>query len=1150
MALKSVRLFSLFILLGITLYSKAQNLRIDGYKGIWYTIGQKSEYGDKYSGGLATYTANHTPVAIYASKVDKTFFVYGGTTSEKDKHLLIMISCYDHKSGTLARPVVVCDKMGVDDPHDNASLTIDSDGFIWVFVSGRNVSRLGQVYKSTMPYCIDHFEKKYQSVITYPQPWYIEGKGFIHLFTKYTAERTFGRELYWSTSPDGINWAPDKKLAGMGGHYQLSNVWKNKVVTVFNYHPDGGADSRTNVYLVQTEDMGQTWQTVDGVTLTTPLTSPQSAALVYDYQKENKLVYLNDLNFDKDGNPIILAVISKHYQPGPKGDPREWVVLHRKNGQWYSHVLCASSHNYDMGSIYVDNDVWTVIGPTEDGPQKFGTGGEIALWKSWDEGQHWTKVANVTKNSPRNHSYVRRPLYAHNDFYAFWADGNADSMSVSKLYFTDKNGSQVYEMPYRMKTDYEKPIAVYNQNSYQPFGVNLACAEFDEANLPGKYDKHYTYPKVEELDYFKDKGLKLIRFPFKWERIQHELNGELNSVELKRIKDFVGEAEKRSISVILDLHNYARRYHQGVKCIIGTNGVTLDHFADFWRRFAMEMSSFSNIYGYGLMNEPHDLGSSVSWFQMAQKGIEAIRKSDQERPIIIGGDDWSSAERWVEKSDTLKYLKDPVNNLIYEAHVYFDADASGSYNGSYDTEKGSPTRGIERVRPFVNWLKNNQLKGFVGEYGVPDDDERWLVTMDNFLNYLQSEGVNATYWAAGPWWGKYPLSLTPKGGKDAPQMKIVEKYLTTSYRHWVDGALAKAEKQALLMARHLKDKEGKLPRSLNSNGELVTSSSDWWCSGFFPGVLWYLYENNKGSEELFDYANLYTKRIEKEQFNTSTHDLGFMLYCSYGNGFRLNPTSESEGVLINGAHALSARYNPVVKCIRSWNKWRDYSYPVIIDNMMNLEMLMWAYKRTGDDTFKNIAISHANTTKLHHFREDYSSFHVVAYDLKSGKVLQRGTDQGYGDDSSWARGQAWALYGYTMMYRETGNEDYLNLAWHIADFILNHPHLPKDKIPYWDFDSPGIPDDYRDSSSAAIIASALLELSKYSEGHRCERYYTVAEQQLRMLASDEYMAEVGTNGFFILKHGVGNIPQNSELDAPLSYGDYYFIEALLRYRNY
>lgn len=504
----------------------------------------------------------------------------------------------------------------------------------------------------------------------------------------------------------------------------------------------------------------------------------------------------------------------------------------------------------------------------------------------------------------------------------------------------------------------------------------------------------------------------------------------------------------------------------------------------------------------------------------------------------------------VEKSDTLKYLKDPVNNLIYEAHVYFDADASGSYNGSYDTEKGSPTRGIERVRPFVNWLKNNQLKGFVGEYGVPDDDERWLVTMDNFLNYLQSEGVNATYWAAGPWWGKYPLSLTPKGGKDAPQMKIVEKYLTTSYRHWVDGALAKAEKQALLMARHLKDKEGKLPRSLNSNGELVTSSSDWWCSGFFPGVLWYLYENNKGSEELFDYANLYTKRIEKEQFNTSTHDLGFMLYCSYGNGFRLNPTSESEGVLINGAHALSARYNPVVKCIRSWNKWRDYSYPVIIDNMMNLEMLMWAYKRTGDDTFKNIAISHANTTKLHHFREDYSSFHVVAYDLKSGKVLQRGTDQGYGDDSSWARGQAWALYGYTMMYRETGNEDYLNLAWHIADFILNHPHLPKDKIPYWDFDSPGIPDDYRDSSSAAIIASALLELSKYSEGHRCERYYTVAEQQLRMLASDEYMAEVGTNGFFILKHGVGNIPQNSELDAPLSYGDYYFIEALLRYRNY
>lgn len=759
----------------------SQNQKADGYRGIWYTIEQGSEYGYKYSGGLGTYTADHIPVAIYAPEVDKTFFVYGGTTQKNEKHLLIMISYYDHKKGIMPRPVVVCDKHGVDDPHDNGSIAIDEAGYIWVFVSGRNVSRMGQIFKSTTPYNIDKFEKVHETVMTYPQPWYIQGKGFIHLFTKYTAPKTRGRELYWSVSSDGKTWAPEKKLAGMGGHYQLSNIYGNKVVTVFNYHPDGGADTRTNIYLAQTEDMGKTWQAVDGTKLSVPLADPHGGSLVYDYQTEGKLVYLNDLNFDKDGNPIILAITSHHYQPGPKGDPREWVVFHWKDKKWHSHKVCCSSHNYDMGSIYVDNDVWTIIGPTENGPQKYGTGGEMALWKSYNEGQNWVKVHQLTESSPRNHSYVRRPLHANHDFYAFWADGHADKLSESKLYFTNKAGDKVWEMPYNMKNEFASPVIAHDKYARRPFGVNLACAEFGESNLPGEYDVHYTYPTIRELDYFKNKGLSLIRLPFKWERMQNELNADLSLTELNRLKNFVRAAEERGIDVILDLHNYARRYHNGVKNRIGTGGVSVNHLADFWKRFAAEMKPFTNIYGLGLMNEPYDLDKATPWFDMAQSCINAIREVDTECTIIVGGDDWSSAERWVEKSDTLKYLKDSGNNLLFEAHVYFDKDASGSYRKTYDEEECTPMKGVERVRPFANWLKENGLRGFVGEYGVPQNDERWLVTMDNFLTYLQKEGINATYWAAGPWWGKYVLSLAPGKDGDKPQMKIIEKYLYTGY---------------------------------------------------------------------------------------------------------------------------------------------------------------------------------------------------------------------------------------------------------------------------------------------------------------------------------------------------------------------------------
>jgi BNR repeat-containing family member len=441
------------VFLLISIENKAQNLKVDGYKGIWFTLGQVSEFGDKYSGGLATYTANHLPIAVYAAKAKKTFFVYGGTTKKDEKHLLIMISYFDHRKKCVPKPVIVYDKMGVDDPHDNASLAIDSSGFIFVFVSGRNTTRPGFIFKSQKPYNIDAFDQVREAEITYPQPWITKNSGFINMFTKYTN----GRELYSSTSADGKKWTEDKKIAGMGGHYQITNMRGNTLVTAFNYHPKGDVNKRTNLYAMKTDDMGKTWQTIGGDSLQMPLTDPSSKALVKDYEDEGKLVFLNDLNFDANGNPIILAVISQSAEPGPKNGAREWITAHLKDRQWQFNKVCESTHNYDMGSLYVEKNLWRIIGPTEAGPQKYGTGGEMALWESVNEGKTWTKMRNITEKSLQNHSYARRPLHAQKDFYAFWADGNADTFSASQLYFTNKKGNKVWVLPYDMDKAFAKP---------------------------------------------------------------------------------------------------------------------------------------------------------------------------------------------------------------------------------------------------------------------------------------------------------------------------------------------------------------------------------------------------------------------------------------------------------------------------------------------------------------------------------------------------------------------------------------------------------------------------------------------------------------------------------------------------------------------
>jgi hypothetical protein len=328
---------------------------------------------------------------------------------------------------------------------------------------------------------------------------------------------------------------------------------------------------------------------------------------------------------------------------------------------------------------------------------------------------------------------------------------------------------------------------------------------------------------------------------------------------------------------------------------------------------------------------------------------------------------------------------------------------------------------------------------------------------------------------------------------------------------------------------------------------LETSNSGWWCSGFYPGTLLYLYEQTK-DQSLLSEAERILKVLEKEKNNTSTHDLGFMMFCSFGNADRIASKPEYKDILLTSAKSLSTRFNPKVGCIKSWDS-NPSDFLVIIDNMMNLELLFWATRVTGDSSFYKIATTHANTTIKNHFRPDYSSYHVINYDPVTGAIKQKRTAQGYADESAWARGQAWGLYGFTATYRETKDPKYLDQANHIAQFILNHPNLPADKIPYWDFNAPDIPNALRDASAAAIICSALLELSGYVDEQQKKKYLSVAETILKNLSTDPYKASIGTNGGFILQHCVGHMPNKTEVDVPLTYADYYFVEAMKRYKE-
>lgn len=359
----------------------------------------------------------------------------------------------------------------------------------------------------------------------------------------------------------------------------------------------------------------------------------------------------------------------------------------------------------------------------------------------------------------------------------------------------------------------------------------------------------------------------------------------------------------------------------------------------------------------------------------------------------------------------------------------------------------------------------------------------------------------------------------------------------------IDKDLKRAGEQLSLMSERF-DTAVVTPRSWD-NGVYKLLPKDWTC-GFFPGVYW-LYYQLTGDKAMEKEALKFTARLSDIPAIKTTHDLGFMVFCSYGKQYEVEKDSISAAAIVEASNSLISRFDPSIGLIRSWNfgKW---NYPVIIDNMMNLEMLFWASEYTGNPQYRDIAIKHADKTMENHFREDNSSYHVVSYN-NDGTVESKGTHQGYSDSSSWSRGQAWALYGYTLCYRFTKDNRYLEQSENIAKLIIDNKTTPKDHIPYWDYDAPNIPDEPRDASAAAVTASALLELQLYVDKNLAKIYKDYAASIIRSLSSSEYLADKGDNGFFILKHSTGAASLGSEIDVPLVYADYYFLEALKRYRE-
>lgn len=450
------------------------NKKADGYCGIWYECGTtRGEYIYKYSGGLGTYCAKHRPFAIYSPEADTTFFCYGGTRKGENRALVHMVSYYDHKTGMVPRPTLLLDKT-TSDAHDNAVISIDKEGYIWIFSTSHGTSRPSYIHKSKKPYDIDEFElidpvwqrengQEPFINFSYFQAWHSGDNGFACFMTLYSQPAT--RTTYFISSLDGINWDSPVCIGAIAqGSYQISNIASSKAATAFNYHPaKPGISKRTNVYYIETPDFGSTWQNAAGEKIDLPLTKPDNAALVYEVEGEGKNIYLKDITFDDADNPVILVVRSGGWQCGPQNNPRTWLVVRWTGQEWKVVPAFDSDNNYDTGSIFATGDTWQIVGPSVVGPQAYNPGGEMMMWESKNQGETWNRVKQLTVNSPRNHNYARGAINAHPDFYALWADGHGRQESISNLYFCDKVGN-VYMLPRQMTTDFAKPIKTGNRS--------------------------------------------------------------------------------------------------------------------------------------------------------------------------------------------------------------------------------------------------------------------------------------------------------------------------------------------------------------------------------------------------------------------------------------------------------------------------------------------------------------------------------------------------------------------------------------------------------------------------------------------------------------------------------------------------------------
>jgi hypothetical protein len=445
-----------------------RNEAADGYRGIWYSIGPSNdEYAFKYSGGLGTYCAKHQPFAVYAPQVERTFFCYGGAAPNDNRRLWHMVSFYDHATGQVPRPTLLLDKE-TDDAHDNPVISLDGDGHVWIFSTSHGTSRPSCIHRSVAPFDVTEFElvpAVYRDGdaatpidnFSYFQAWHHPRQGFLCFQTRYSdpARRT----LFFSASRDGLNWRPPLRLAGIEqGHYQISATGDDRLASAFNYHPaDGGLDHRTNLYYVQSDDFGRSWQSASGEDLILPLSEVSNPALVHDFAEDGMLVYLKDIRLDEQGRPIVLVLTSPGSESGPGNAPRTWTICRWTGRQWDIRPGFTSDSNYDMGSLYLESDEWRIIAPTEPGPQPYNPGGEVAMWVSRDEGASWQRQATLTRDSEFNHTYVRRPVDAHPDFYAFWADGHGRQPSQSHLYFCTRQG-HVFMLPPEVEADWAAPI--------------------------------------------------------------------------------------------------------------------------------------------------------------------------------------------------------------------------------------------------------------------------------------------------------------------------------------------------------------------------------------------------------------------------------------------------------------------------------------------------------------------------------------------------------------------------------------------------------------------------------------------------------------------------------------------------------------------